>query len=88
MAGGSKTIMKDGTSNSTNAPGDSSTHTNVAKFISSGQAQEQIQSDLNNVFNWTIDKNMPFNLDKFTYLKLGKRQMIFTSTDTRSKKGV
>ena len=43
-----------------------------AKFISSGQAQEQIQSDLNNVFNWTIDNNMPFNLDKCTYLKLGK----------------
>ena len=43
-----------------------------AKLISSGQAQEQIQSDLNNVFNWTIDKNMPFNLDKCTYLMLGK----------------
>ena len=43
-----------------------------AKFISSGQAQEQIQSDHNNVFNWTIDNNMPFILDKCTYLKLGK----------------
>ena len=43
-----------------------------AKFISSGQAQGQIQRDLNNVFNWTIDNNMPFNLDKCTYLKLGK----------------
>ena len=43
-----------------------------AKFISPGQAQEQIQSDLNNVFNWTIDNNMPFILDKCTYLKLGK----------------
>ena len=35
-----------------------------AKFTSSSQAQEQIQSDLNNVFNWTIDNNMPFPLDK------------------------
>ena len=43
-----------------------------AKFISSGQAQEQIQSDLNNVFKWAIDNNMPFSLDKCTYLKLGK----------------
>ena len=43
-----------------------------AKFINSGQAQERIQSDLHNVFNWTIDNNMPFNLDKCTYLKLGK----------------
>ena len=44
-----------------------------AKFFSSGQAQEQIQSDLNNVFNWTIDNNMSFNLDKCTYLKLEKK---------------
>ena len=55
-----------------------------AKFINSGQAQEQIQTDLNNVFNWTIEYNMPFNLDKSTYLKLGKMQKIFTSTDSRS----
>ena len=49
-----------------------------AKLISSGQAQEQIQSDKYNVnkynvFNWTIDNNMPFNLDKCTFLKLGKK---------------
>ena len=48
-----------------------------AKFISSGQAQEQIQSDLNNVFNWTIDNNMPFILDKCTYLKFGKNANYF-----------
>ena len=43
-----------------------------AKFISFGQSQEQIQSDLNNGFSWTIDNNMTFNLDKCTYLKLEK----------------
>ena len=48
-----------------------------AKLISSGQAQEQTQSDKYNVnkynvFNWTIDNNMRFNLDKCTFLKLGK----------------
>ena len=32
-AEGSKTIMKGGTSNSTNAPGDSSTHANVAPHL-------------------------------------------------------
>ena len=41
-----------------------------AKFISSGQAREQIQSDLLNVVNWTIDNNMLINLDKRMYLKL------------------
>ena len=48
-----------------------------AKDLSSGRAQEQIQRDLNNVFNWTIDNNMPFNLDKCTYLKLGKNTIDF-----------
>ena len=57
-----------------------------SKFTSSGQAQEQIQSDLNNVFNWTIDNNMPFPLDKCTYLKLRKNANDFFSTDSRSKK--
>ena len=63
------------------------------KFISSGQAQKQIRSDPNNVFNWTIDNNMPFILDKCTYLKLGKNandltstKMIFLQIISRSKK--
>ena len=60
-----------------------------AKFISSGQAQEQNQSDLNNVFNWTIDNNMPFNLDKCTYQKLGKKCkkfLLHRSQDHRNRR--
>ena len=48
-----------------------------AKFISINLGRDEFQKDLDNVNLWTLENNMPFNVDKFTHLNFGKNRFSF-----------
>ena len=41
--------------------------TDDAKYISLGLAKEEFQNELNVIYNWTVQNNMPFTVDKCTH---------------------
>ena len=45
-----------------------------AKFISQGLGEEKIQNEFNltQLDNWTVENNMPFNVDKCTHVSFTK----------------
>ena len=43
-----------------------------AKFISLGLAKEEFQNELNVIYNWTVQINMPFNVDKCSHVSFNK----------------
>ena len=43
-----------------------------AKFLSVGIERSKIQNDLDNLFRWTSENCMPFNLEKCAHIKIGK----------------
>ena len=43
-----------------------------AKYISLGLAKEEIQNELNVIYNCTVQNNMPFNVDKCTHVSFTK----------------
>ena len=47
-----------------------------AKFISINLGRDEFQKDLDNVNLWTLENNMPFNVDKCTHLNF-REQLIF-----------
>ena len=56
-----------------------------AKFISLGLAKEEFQNDFNVIYNWTVQKNMPFNVDKCTHVSFTKssNKFCFNNTEIR-----
>ena len=48
-----------------------------AKFISINLGRDEFQKDLDNVNLWTLENNMPFNVDKCTHLNFGKNRIFF-----------
>ena len=48
-----------------------------AKFISINLGRDEFQKDLDNVNLWTLENNMPFNVDKCTHLNFGKKSIFF-----------
>ena len=48
-----------------------------AKFISINLGRDEFQKDLDNVNLWTLENNMPFNVDKCTHLNFGKNRFSF-----------
>ena len=50
-----------------------------AKFISINLGRDEFQKDLDNVNLWTLENNMPFNVDKCTHLNFGKIDFLLIS---------
>ena len=44
----------------------------VAKFISQRLAKEEFQNELNVIYNWTVQNNMPFDVDNCTHVSFTK----------------
>ena len=48
-----------------------------ANFISINLGRDEFQKNLDNVNLWTLENNMPFNVDKCTHLNFGKNRFSF-----------
>ena len=53
-----------------------------AKYISLGLAKEEIQNELNVIYNCTVQNNMPFNVDKRTHVSFTKSSNKFCINNT------
>ena len=56
-----------------------------AKFISLELAKDEFQNELNVIYNWTVQNNMPFNVDKCTHVSFTKRSNKFRFNNTEIK---
>ena len=56
-----------------------------AKFISLGLAKEEFQNEFYVIYNWTVQNNMPFNVDKCTHLSFTKssNKLCFYNTEIK-----
>ena len=50
-----------------------------AKIISINLGRDEFQKDLDNVNLWTLENNLPFNVDKCTHLNFGKNDFLLFS---------
>ena len=48
-----------------------------AKFLCVGLDTKAFQDDLNNIFNWTLLNEMPFNLEKCAHIAIPKTKLLF-----------
>ena len=56
-----------------------------AKFISLGLAKEDFHNEINVIYNWTVQNNMPFNVDKCTHVSFTKNSNKFCFNNTEIK---
>ena len=56
-----------------------------AKVISLRLAKEEFQNELSVIYNWTVENNMPFNVDKCTHVSFNKSSKKFCFNKTKTK---